>query len=211
MGFALGTRPASIKNYRDEFDPVFSLRRKGWRNRPIREYCKEAAVQYADLPLKEFTLYLKSLIYERGAFDLLAEEVNVELNKESSFAKRLITGQAAEKYFEIIHPSIPALAEYTLENVTQFGCGFDYRLRKPGVNDFLAVEVKGLNASRGTISLTEKEHRVAGVLSERFYLFVVSNFRETPSHAIYRNPLNSELSFLRQETHVVQVNWRVIV
>jgi hypothetical protein len=30
IGYALGSRPASIKNYRDEFDPVFPNRRKGW-------------------------------------------------------------------------------------------------------------------------------------------------------------------------------------
>jgi hypothetical protein len=29
IGYALGSRPASIKNYRDEFDPLFSNRRKG--------------------------------------------------------------------------------------------------------------------------------------------------------------------------------------
>lgn len=32
MGYAIGSRPASIKNYRDEFDPLFPNRRKGWHN-----------------------------------------------------------------------------------------------------------------------------------------------------------------------------------
>jgi hypothetical protein len=29
IGYAMGSRPASIKNYRDEFDPLFPNRRKG--------------------------------------------------------------------------------------------------------------------------------------------------------------------------------------
>lgn len=211
IGFALGARPASIKNYRDEFDPIYSSKRKGWHKRPTREYCKAASDEYEGMSLKDFTALLKSLIYERGSLDVITEEAEAEEGKESSFAKRLITGQAAEKYFEVVHPTLPTLADYSLENVTDLGCGFDFRLRKSGLDDFLAVEVKGLNDTRGTISLTEKEHRVAGVLSKRFYLFVVRNFREKPFHTIYCNPLKSELMFSRQETQIIQVNWRVSV
>jgi hypothetical protein len=211
IGFALGTRPASIKNYRDEFDPIYSSKRKGWHKRPTREYCKAVSDKHEGLSLKDFTALLKSLIYERGSMDVITEEAEAEEGKESSFAKRLITGQAAEKYFEVVHPTLPTLADYSLENVTDLGCGFDFRLRKPGRDDFLAVEVKGLNDTRGTISLTEKEHRVAGLLCMRFYLFVVRNFREKPFHTIYCNPLKSELTFSRQEAQIVQVNWRVSV
>lgn len=211
IGFALGARPASIKNYRDEFDPIYSASRKGWHKRPMREYCKAASDKYATMSLKDFSDLLKSLIYERGSLDVISEEAEADAGKESSFAKRLITGQAAEKYFEVIHPTLPTLADYSLENVTDLGCGFDFRLQKTGLADFLAVEVKGLNDSRGTISLTEKEHRVASMLSQRFYLFVVRNFRENPFHTIYCNPLESELMFSRQETQVIQVNWRVSV
>jgi hypothetical protein len=39
VGYSLGSRPASIKNYRDEFDPLFPNARKGWHKRPIRSYC----------------------------------------------------------------------------------------------------------------------------------------------------------------------------
>ncbi len=41
FGFGLGGRPASIKNYRDEFDPIFPNPRKGWHTRPLREHCRE--------------------------------------------------------------------------------------------------------------------------------------------------------------------------
>jgi hypothetical protein len=41
IGYAMGARPASIKNYRDEFDPLFPNRRKGWHKRPVRDYCQK--------------------------------------------------------------------------------------------------------------------------------------------------------------------------
>lgn len=211
IGFALGARPASIKNYRDEFDPIYSKKRNGWRNRPIREYCRTVGEKFAALTLQEFSEHLKNVIYERGLRDVISDDINSNLDRESSFAKRLITGQAAERYFELVQPSIPVLSEYAVENVTELGCGFDYRLSKSGAGGFLAIEVKGLNSLRGTISLTEKEHRVAGMLSTRFYLFLVSNFREKPRHTIYCNPLKSELAFSRHETQVTQINWRVSI
>jgi Domain of unknown function (DUF3883) len=211
IGFALGARPASIKNYRDEFDPIYSSKRKGWHKRPTRAYCKAASEKFEGMSIKDFAALLKSLIYERGSLDVLAEEAETDSGKQSSFAKRLITGQAAEKYFEAVHPTLPTLADYSLENVTDSGCGFDFRLRKSGIDDFLAVEVKGLNEPRGTIALTDKEHRVAGLLSQRFYLFVVRNFREKPFHTVYCDPLKSDLLFSRQQKQVLQINWHASV
>jgi hypothetical protein len=111
----------------------------------------------------------------------------------------------------MVHPTLPVLADYSLENVTKSGCGFDYKLNQRGAGEFLAVEVKGLTERRGSIAMTEKEHRVASLLSDRFFLFVVRNFRENPFHDIHRNPLNSTLSFSRQETKVVQVSWRTMI
>jgi hypothetical protein len=62
----------------------------------------------------------------------------------SSFAQRLITGLAAENYFESRQPELPEFKNYLMENTTRFGCGYDFRLRiDPNDSDFLAVEVKG--------------------------------------------------------------------
>src|SRR5580658_2298478 len=60
IGYALGSRPASVKNYRDEFDPFFPNQRKGWHNRPTREYCREVYEEYKGLDLAEFTGLVKS-------------------------------------------------------------------------------------------------------------------------------------------------------
>src|ERR1039458_3147434 len=60
IGYALGSKPASIKNYRDEFDPLFPNRRKGWHKRPTRAYCREVFEEYKDLDLESFTGLVKS-------------------------------------------------------------------------------------------------------------------------------------------------------
>ena len=46
IGYALGSKPMSIKNYRDEFDPLFPNKRQGWHKRPRREYCIEIYKKY---------------------------------------------------------------------------------------------------------------------------------------------------------------------
>jgi len=42
----MGSQPASLKNYRDEFDPLFPNRRKGWHKRPTRDYCRKVFEKY---------------------------------------------------------------------------------------------------------------------------------------------------------------------
>jgi len=71
----------------------------------------------------------------------------------------------------------------------------------------LAVEVKGLREKTGTLSLTPKEYQVATVLTNRFFLFVVKNFQESPFHEIYQNPLLGQLRFAKKETVAIHISW----
>ncbi|MFA5191953.1 MAG: DUF3883 domain-containing protein [Verrucomicrobiia bacterium] len=211
IGYALGARPASIKNYRDEFDPLFPNRRKGWHKRPRRDYCLKIFQEYKGLDLDAFTGLIKSFVgYDENAWSAVeAKEEKGEA--ESFFAKRLITGLAAEQYFEAVHTRLPEFAGLTAENTTRLGCGYDFRLRAEKQKDFLAVEVKGLSERTGSLSLTPKEHEVAAALSDRFFLFVVKNFREVPFHEIYRNPLSGGLRFTKKERVAVHVSWLATV
>jgi hypothetical protein len=209
IGYALGSRPASIKNYRDEFDPLFQTnRRKGWHKRPTRDYCRAVFEEYKSLDFESFTGLVRSFF----GFDenLLSEIVPAEQQNDgsSSFAQRLITGVAAEQYFETVHAGLPEFKDHLLENTTRFGCGYDFRLRQQlDCKDFLAVEVKGLKGQNGTLSLTPKEYDVASSLRGRFFLFVVRNFRESPSHVVFQDPVSSGLQFRKAERVTIQVSW----
>jgi len=211
MGYALGSKPASVKNYRDEFDPLFPNDRQGWHKRPMRLYCRKVYEEYKDLDFETFTGLVKSFVgYDEN---LLSQTVPKDEPEESdsSFAKRLITGLAAEQYFVSVQPNVPEFGDYKVENTTRLGCGYDFRLRTEAHEDFLAVEVKGLRERMGSLSLTPKEHAVATALRDRFSLFVVKNFHESPFHEIYQNPLSGRLQFRKNERVIVQVSWLAAV
>jgi hypothetical protein len=208
IGYALGSKPASIKNYRDEFDPLVSNRRKGWHKRPIRNYCLAVYRDYDTLDFESFTSLIRAFLgYDENLWSGI-EPAEQPGGAASAFAQRLITGLAAEQYFESVQAGLPEFKGYLVENTTRYGCGYDFRLRRePNHKDFLAVEVKGLKDQTGSVSLTPKEYSVATTLRERFFLFVVRNFRESPSHQVFQDPLSGGLQFKKRETLMVQVSW----
>lgn len=211
IGYSMGAKPASIKNYRDEFDPLFPNRRKGWHKRPTRDYCLKVFKEYENTDLDTFTSLVKSFV---GYDENVLSEVETSETKDeldSSFAKRLITGLAAEQYFEAVQPKLQEFKGYALENTTRLGCGYDFRLKSETDKSFLAVEVKGLKERTGSLSLTPKEHEIAGAMANRFFLFVVKNFQESPFHEIYQNPLSGALRFSKKERLVVHVSWSASV
>ena len=211
IGLAMGVSPMSVKNYRDEFDPLFPNLRKGWHKREIRKYCKDIYDTFHTLSLEDFSSLLKDIIYKDHDLDILMEEIaKSEGEKESSFAKRLITGQAAEQYFKDNFLYIDLFKEYSLEDTTKVGCGFDFKLITKDKDFYFGVEVKGLNEQKGNIALTNKEHAVAGLLKERYFIFVVKNFKEKPIHDIYQDPL-SIMNFKRIENTITQISWNTSV
>lgn len=204
IGLALNCNPASIKNYRDEFDSLFPNNRKGWQ-RETRQYCKDIYDNFKDLDLDSFTDLIKKAIYKNSDLEILSEYIERQQDNNTSFAKRLITGQAAENYFQENYYKIDIFSRYELEDTTKLGCGFDFKLHTN--NNYIAVEVKGLNETTGNVSLTNKEHRVAEFLHERYFLFIVKNFKETPFHTYYQNPLN-KISFNKIEQNITQISWQ---
>ena len=207
VGYALGSRPSSIKNYRDEFDPIFPNSRKGWHKREIRKYCKKVLDEYGKLDIEPFTGLIKSFVgYDENTWSAVETKGDQE-ERASGFAKRLITGLAAERYFEAVHSTLPEFQGFAIENTTQLGCGYDFKLCKEKNKDFLAVEVKGIREKVGSISLTPREYEVANKLQNRFYLFVVKNFQKTPYHELFLNPIAGRLQFTRTERVLIQVPW----
>ena len=211
IGYALGQKPASIKNYRDEFDPLFQNKRLGWHKRPTRGYCLKVFMDYKSLDLETFSGLIRSFAgYDENAWS----EVETGSKKgkgESQFAKRLITGLAAEQYFESVQSTLPEFKDCCIENTTRLGCGYDFRLCPTTGGGFLAVEVKGLKDRAGSLSLTPKEYEAASELTGRFFLFVVKNFKESPFHEIYQNPLATKLKFTKAERMTMHISWLATV
>ena len=209
IGAALGVHFRSIRNYRDEFDPVLSDTRKGWDNRPMRPDRQALLTEYGGQGLQEFAALLKSAIYRNPEIDAILEAAEAQQEEDSSFARRLITGQAAEEYFRKNYRKVPEFSDLRLQDTTGFGCGFDFRLSTENIS--YGVEVKGIKESSGNIVLTEKEHCVADIMRRNFFLFVVKNLAESPAHETHRDPLHGGLRFRRVERAVTQVSWAATV
>ena len=120
---------------------------------------------------------------------------------DMNIAQRLMTGQASEAYFKVNYPTIDAFKNFTIEDVTSYGCGYDFHLSHQ--SDFFCVEVKGIGANKGAVMMTEKEYALADKLREQFCLFVVRDFKKTPFHSLFFNPLHGELSFTPQSKTVI--------
>ena len=126
---------------------------------------------------------------------------------DSAFAKRLITGRAAEEYFLSHWTRMNEFVGMSLLETTRWGCGFDFKMTLGSGGSYSAVEVKGMRTKNGQIQMTELEHAMADELTSRFYLVLVRNFVEKPFHSIIRDPLHSDLNFNRKERKEICVSW----
>lgn len=204
LGYSIGFKPASLKNYRDEFDPYFPNTRKGRHKRVIREYCKRFLDDFSSLNLKMFTDLIESFVLKNYEIEKFLEKIEKK-DKSESVAKRLITGRAAEEYFKLNYLIENEFRDYILTDTTIMACGFDFKLSLN--TDFYCIEVKGLNTTTGSIAMTEKEFFVANELKNKYCLFVVTNFIEKPKHQLFFDPLNSGLNFKKTERVVTQINY----
>jgi len=208
LGYAIGTKPASIKNYRDEFDPYFNNPRKGWHNRSLREYCKLVLEEHQTLDFEEFTELIKGILFENYTVEKFVNSL-IKKDYSETVAKRLITGKAAEEFFRANYSSVPQFEDFTLKDTTLLACGFDFKLEKN--SDYYCVEVKGLQGKSGTITFTEKEFSVAEKLSDAFALYIVTNFVEKPTPKLIFNPLKSALRFVKTEKLVSQISFSAAI
>jgi hypothetical protein len=188
IGYSLEAGPASIKNYRDEFDRLFPDNpRKGWQ-RPLKTRSQKIYMTFGGLDFLPFTDLIKSLLIRNYDQEKSIAKI-IKPDFTESVAKRLATGLAAESYFKEKYSSIAEFHEYSLTDVSLCACGFDFKLARQ--SNFYCVEVKGLGSNTGAISMTEKEFEVSGRIQNRYCLFVVRNFLKTPTHSLFFNPRNS--------------------
>lgn len=208
LGFSLGIKPSTIKNYRDEFDPLFPNNRQGWHKRPMRDYCKYYYNEFYNTHFIDFSKLIKSFFIENYELEEFIKQIERKDYSES-VAKRLLTGKAAEEYFKKEYVKIQIFHEFNLTDATNLACGFDYKLSLN--SNFYYVEVKGLNEMKGSILFTEKEYYMAQNLKSSYCLFIVKNFKEKPIHDIIFNPLNSQLLFKEIKREIIQISYTSMI
>lgn len=210
LGAALSAPPSTIKNYRDELDPYFPNERKGWHSRPLRKHCAAVLTAYRDMSLGELTMIVRKFFDPTSDLAPTGDDpFDLEQHSAASFAKRLVTGQAAEGFFRMNYRDHEEFASGTIVDTTAYGCGFDFRVNLP--DSFCAVEVKGIHAQSGDVLLTQKEYSRAIQLRDRFYLYVVRGFSENPFASVWRDPLHSMLDWRAVSTTKIVTSWRTDV
>lgn len=212
LALAVGAPPKSINNYRDEFDPYFPNGRKGWASRPLRPTRKKMMDELSGLNLGQFATLIRRTFAEDGDIEDLQFKEDVKRKDvaaaSSAFAKRLMTGCAAENYFEQHYQEVDRFRSYGIERKTHAGCGFDFKLTiQMHPQQFCAVEVKGLSSTTGSIQLTDKEHYVAEELRERYFLYIVRDFVRHPSVLVIQDPLQSGMRFEAKTTVSSVTTW----
>lgn len=205
-----GRPGASFKNLRDEFDPVHSNSRKGWRLRPLRADRQRVLADLcgvSDHALIELTRrILDGDEASAGeALDSLAESASVAGN----IAERLLTGRLAEDFFLARSESIIGFKPGDIEDLRLAARGFDFGVRP---RPELAVEVKGLRKLRGEILFTDREWSEAGIRGRDYWLVVIGNLAETPVPRLIENP-QAELAAACRIQRTVAASWssRVVI
>lgn len=214
LAAALGAKPASIKNYRDELDPYFPNRRQGWHKRQLRSHCEEALKGYGKMSIQELIATVEGFLDPAFVATRELRSVPDSLDDDgrtSSFAQRLVTGRAAEKFFLMNFTAHTQFEGGTIVDTTSFGCGFDFRINFESPRRFCAIEVKGLHEPHGGIALSAKEKMRAEQLGDDFYLYVVSNFRETPRAQLWRNPLDAGLDWRISRRRLLIDTWTTTI
>lgn len=216
IGNRLDIKPATIKNWRDEFDPLFG-HRAGWYQRGLS--ISRIKVLEAIGDLDEYTL--RSIV-----LDILAKGRDIEVPEEFEplvsiipeekkkkqkrvYIPRNITGRKAEeiftKWFQSGQKILPQGKE--LVDMRDYGCGYDYQIVISDKQVY-GIEVKGISEDEGGILITGKEWETAKRMGTDYFLVIISNINDEASVRILNNPYNI-LKPKRNIQTVIQVNWSV--
>lgn len=184
---SLDVRPTSIKNLRDEFDPVHGNPRRGWHGRalrPIRQRVLGELCDVSDAALMELVSRILSNDFE--AVDAAVTPLAAPSKRTPNVAERLLTGRRAEDYFLAHCDQIINVTRAMLLDRRLGACGFDF-----GVRDReLGIEVKGLKRLRGHILFTDREWNEATHRRENYLVVVVGNLASKPKVRTICDPVS---------------------
>lgn len=212
LGAILKTKPHTIKNMRDQFDPYHG-HRAGWHQEPLSPSRAKVSEALHDLSENEVWLIVKRIINNRAeleseGLDNLLSLVNAETDKKSGtkWILRGVTGKQAEEFFikKFQNDQLPVSGK--LIDCRQDGVGYDFRI-EGNLEDYF-IEIKGIADFDGGVLFTNKEWSTAQEKSDRYYLGIVSNIRNTPEINFVQDPFK----VLKAKMHilnVLQISWSV--
>jgi hypothetical protein len=210
IGNMLGVKPNTVKNMRDEFDPLFEFR-AGWYQRPMSTSRIQVVEMLENFSFDKVHALVNDILISNGA-SLNSLEISsiVKDDQDNSevferiFTSRGVTGSKAESIFR--NNFIQILPEFNGEliDTTLDGIGYDFK-NSLGT---IYIEVKGSANDQKGILLTDKEWEAAKRLGDRYYLVMIYLINEKPTSLVVKNPVKS-LSPQLSIQKTITMNWNV--
>lgn len=206
-GSALDVPATSMKNLRDEFDPLHGFRR-GWHNRLLRPNRQRVLAEFCEVS-DEALLEISERIFLRDnqVRNEVVQSIAFAKERIENVAERLRTGRRAEEFFLANTEQICGLSAMSMIDRRQDAVGFDFAVAD---RPELAIEVKGLKTRSGQVLFTDFEWRTARSVGKNYWLVVIGNLDANPGGKLWRNPTDC-LQANAVLHHVAAVSWRARV
>jgi hypothetical protein len=212
IGDKLKVKKLSIRNWRDEFDPLFG-HRAGWYQRPMSPSRIKVVQALEDLDEQAIRAIVEDILAD--TFQNNEEEKEQLLNiivdddkrkTDSKFIVRGPTGRLAEEYFINYFKVAKMPGDGDLIDCRDLGVGYDFRIENADKKTF--VEVKGLAEISGGVLFTNKEWTVAQSEGDNYFICVVSNLSEKVEINFIQNPAE-KLNPKKNIYTTIQISWSV--
>lgn len=183
---ALGVPRASMKNLRDEFDPMHANARAGWKDRPVRDTRANVAHDFRDVSDEALIEFVQQVLARNveatnEAIDALMSTRSVAAN----VAERLLTGRRAEEFFITHSKQLVGIASDALRDCRLHAGGYDFAAP---ARDDRVFEVKGLKAAKGDVAFTDREWAEAATRGKHYHLILVGNLASQPAARVIPDP-----------------------
>ena len=183
---AMDAPASSFKNLRDEFDPLHGNNRQGWHQRPLRPNRQRVLADLCEVSDDALLELVANIL--RGQTEEIAEAMDALATSPRiahNVAERLLTGRLAEEYFLANCELIVSVPSTEILDPRQAACGYDFGIRS---QPEIAIETKGLRASKGEIVFTDREWAEAKLRGGSFWLVVVGDVSGEPRFRLVRDP-----------------------
>jgi len=207
-GDALKVAPASIRNLRDEFDPVHRNARRGWKNRPMwgsRQRVMGQLCDVSDAALLE--MIDRILAHDPEAIEAVVAPLCKPAERIHNIAERLRTGRLAEAFFLAHSEKIADVPASQILDHRDLARGYDFGVR---ARNGIAIEVKGMKQGKGGILFTDREWSEAKVRRADYLLVVVGNIDTNPIAKLFRDPTATIEAACKYQT-TISASWRATV
>ena len=215
IGKRLQINPSSVKNMRDEFDPIHENKRRGWHQRPLRPSRAEVVNNFCEMPEPEILILINGILNEKSyeVEEPLAQIIHeigsreAEKLRRNVFVNRGTTGRAAEEAFLQNRQETLEFFPGDISDKRDHGCGYDFEIDTKSKKTF--IEIKGLDSDTGGVCFSSKEWEQATKLGTQYWLVLVRNVSTKPSFQCIQSPahkLSAKQSLLKRVVSIFNVS-----